>query len=244
MDFFSNHQNGPSLSSIFSFKDISEKTQQHLSRVYGLVVVCSIVCSLGMYANATFLMSGFLLNLCSIILSVYLVAQIANKASNSENMRMGCLAGLSFQLGFIVGPVMHTLIEYEPQLVIQAVLYTATAFISFSLVSLCSKRRSMLFLGGVIACLMQGMALYSIFGWFLGYQFMNMTYLMFGLLSACLFVIYDTQLIIERAENGDKDTIMHAFILFIDLFKLFMKILQILMELKKNEERNKDKKKK
>ena len=122
-----------------------------------------------MYANATFIVSGFLLNLCSIILSIYLIVQIADKRGNSEDKRMGCLAGLSFQLGFLVGPAMHSLIEYEPQLVIQALLYTATAFVSFSLVSLCSKRRSMLFLGGVNACLVQGMFLYSIFGWLLGY---------------------------------------------------------------------------
>ena len=101
----------------------------------------------------------------------------------------------------------------------------------------------MLFLGGVIACLMQGMFLYSIFGWLLGYQFYSMTYLLCGLLSACLFVIYDTQLIIERAERGDKDTITHALILFIDLFDLFIKILRILIEQKESEKRNKDKKK-
>ena len=60
-----------------------------------------------------------------------------------------------------------------------------------------------------------------------------MVYLMFGLLTACLYIIYDTQIIIERAEHGDKDVITHAMTLFIDLFDLFIRILQILLELQK-----------
>lgn len=51
---------------------------------------------------------------------------------------------------------------------------------------------------------------------------------MFGLLIACLYIIYDTQVIIERAENGDKDVPTHTMLLFIDLFDLFIKILRIL----------------
>lgn len=67
---------------------------------------------------------------------------------------------------------------------------------------------------------------------------------MFGLLIGCLYIIYDTQMIVERAENGDKDEISHAMILFVDLFELFIRILQILIELQKNEEGKKKKEKK
>ena len=113
------------------------------------------------------------------------------------------------------------------------------------MVSLFSKRRSYLFLGSIIACLVQGMIMYRLFGWLFGYQFYNMTYLMFGLLAACLYIIYDTQLIIERAELGDKDVIAHTLILFVDLIDLFIRILKILIELQKKEENNnKDKRKK
>lgn len=59
---------------------------------------------------------------------------------------------------------------------------------------------------------------------------------MIGLLTACLYVIYDTQIIIERAERGDKDEISHALTLFMDVFDLFIKILRILMELQKKQE--------
>jgi len=61
---------------------------------------------------------------------------------------------------------------------------------------------------------------------------------MVGLLLACFYVIYDTQLVIERAERGDKDEIMHAMLLFVDLFDLFIRILKILIELQKKDENN------
>ena len=102
----------------------------------------------------------------------------------------------------------------------------------------------MLFVGGIIVCLIQGLFFYRLFGWLLGYTFYNLTYLMFGLLTACLYIIYDTQIIIERAEHGDKDVISHTLVLFVDLFDLFIRILKILIELQKDEDKNKKKNKK
>ena len=96
MDFLRGNNNmRPSLSSIFNFSDISDKTQQHLTRVYTLLLVCVGFCALGSFINSTFIVSGFLLTLASIILSVYLIFQVANK-NNSETKRQGCLAGLAF----------------------------------------------------------------------------------------------------------------------------------------------------
>ena len=86
--------------------------------------------------------------------------------------------------------------------------------------------------------------MYRVFGWLFGWRTYNLTYLMFGLLIGCLYIIYDTQMIVERAENGDKDEISHAMILFVDLFELFIRILQILIELQKNEDNKKKKEKK
>jgi FtsH-binding integral membrane protein len=85
------------------------------------------------------------------------------------------------------------------------------------------------------------MIMYRLFGWLFGWNTYNLTYLLFGLLIGCLYIIYDTQMIVERAERGDKDEISHAMILFVDLFELFIRILQILIELQKNEDGKKKK---
>lgn len=58
---------------IFSFKDVSPKTQDHLYRVYSLLAVTCLTCVAGMYCNATFIMSGFFSTLVSILLSGYLI---------------------------------------------------------------------------------------------------------------------------------------------------------------------------
>ena len=91
--------------------------------------------------------------------------------------------------------------------------------------------------------LVQGLFLYRLFGWLFGFQFYNITYLMFGLLTACLYIIYDTQIIIERAERGDRDVISHTMTLFIDLFDLFIRILKILIELQKDNKKKEEKRK-
>ena len=42
----------------------------------------------------------------------------------------------------------------------------------------------------------------------------------------------------ERAERGNKDLPRDTLLLFVDLFELFVKILQILMKLKEDRENN------
>lgn len=55
-------------------------------------------------------------------------------------------------------------------------------------------------------------------------------YLWGGLLLFCGFVVYDTQMIIEKRRLGDKDFIAHSLDLFIDFIQIFRKILIILMK--------------
>jgi FtsH-binding integral membrane protein len=196
-----------------------------------------------MYTNELFIVQGFMMHIVSIGISFFLICQMMDSARNSEGTRMLYLAALAFQMGFLVGPAIHMLAEFEPGLLGQAVLYTATAFIGFSAVSLLSKRRAYLFLGSVIVTLVQGMLLYRLFNWLFGSGQIGLGYLMVGLFVECLYVIYDTQVIIERAEAGFKDVISDTLRLFIDLFDLFIRILQILMKLKEDEDRKKRNKK-
>lgn len=194
-----------------------------------------------MYLNSAFIVSGFFLQIASMILSIYLVFQVLNR-NKTEDHRSLCLGALAFQLGFLVGPVIHHLAEFEPQILIQALVYTGVAFTSFSVISLFSKRRSFLYLGGLIMTIVNVMIFYRLIGWLLGYSAFNMAYLMVGMFVACLYIIYDTQVIVEKAERGDKDVPTHTMTLFIDLFDLFIRILQILMKL--NEDKREERRRK
>lgn len=151
MEFFSNRRS-VDFSSLFSFSDISEKTQKHLYNVYSLILMCCITCACGMYINSAFIIRGFIMTILTLCLSFYLTYQTLN-TNNSDNMRKLYLNSVAFLLGFITGPAMYHIADVDPQIIVQALIYTATAFVSFTLMSLYSKRRSLLFVGGIIACM-------------------------------------------------------------------------------------------
>lgn len=46
----------------------------------------------------------------------------------------------------------------------------------------------------------------------------------------CGFVLYDTQLIIEKRRSGDKDFVAHSVDLFIDFIGIFRRLVIILAE--------------
>lgn len=59
---------------------------------------------------------------------------------------------------------------------------------------------------------------------------MLQVYLYLGLFLMCGFVLYDTQLIIEKRRSGDKDFVIHSVDLFIDFIGIFRRLVIILSE--------------
>ena len=160
---------------------------------------------------------------------------------------MNWLMAVAFFNGMIIGPLLHLVAELEPEILINAVIYTSIMFASFTAVSLFSKRRSYLFLGGVISTIMTSLFWFTLGTWLFGFKSIaldNLQYLMITLLVACMYVVYDTQMIIERAETmNERDVPTHTLMLFVDLLDLFIKVLRVLLELsdqKKKKKRNDD----
>lgn len=59
-------------------------------------------------------------------------------------------------------------------------------------------------------------------------------YLYLGLALMSGFVLYDTQLIMEKRRAGDKDFIAHSVDLFVDFIGIFRRLLIILAQKVKN----------
>ena len=104
----------------------------------------------------------------------------------------------AFGMGFVAGPGLGMYASLNPEILIQALLYASAAFSSFSAVSLFSQRRSFLFLGGIISTMITGMFMYSMVGWLFGANSMfGLGYMLCGLFISCLWIIFDTQVIVE-----------------------------------------------
>lgn len=107
---------------------------------------------------------------------------------------------------------------------------TTVVFVSFSISSLLAERGRWLYLGGTLISLLNVMVLFSFINLFLRWSFFYQAHLYVGLFLMCGFVIYDTQLIIEKYHMGNKDFILHSLDLFIDFIGIFRHLLIILTQ--------------
>jgi len=73
------------LSTILSMKDVSDKTRAHLTRVYTTLLTASGTCAVGMYMNATLMLSGFIFMILFMVAFGWGVYQIRSP-HNSENI--------------------------------------------------------------------------------------------------------------------------------------------------------------
>ena len=88
----------------------------------------------------------------------------------------------------------------EPSIILTAFLGTATIFGAFSLSAMLSKRRSLLYIGAISSSILSMLLLGSLLSFFLPWQVFTELNLYLGLAAFMGYVVYDTQVIIERSE--------------------------------------------
>lgn len=110
------------------------------------------------------------------------------------------------------------------------IIGTTVVFVSFSISALLAERGRWLYLGGTLMSMLNIMILFSFANLFLRSTFIYQAHLYLGLFVICGFVIYDTQLIIEKHHMGSRDFIMHSLDLFIDFVGVFRHLLVILTQ--------------
>ncbi|XP_040395731.1 bax inhibitor 1 [Cygnus olor] len=216
------------LDALFKFSHISASTQEHLKRVYASFALCMLVAAVGAYINVVTHLFQFslLTGLGSLGLMIWLTATPHSR--ETEQKRLGMLAGFAFLTGINLGPLLQMCIAINPGIIPTAFLGTATVFACFSLSALYARRRSFLYLGGFLLSGLTLMLLSSVVNAFVGSTWLFTANLYLGLMLMCGFVLFDTQLIIEKAESGDKDYIWHCVDLFLDFVNIFRELLMIL----------------
>nr|XP_012150975.1 PREDICTED: probable Bax inhibitor 1 [Megachile rotundata] len=207
--------------------------RQHLKNVYGCLSFSTLSAAAGAYVH---LYTEFLdANLLTTLGTFGLLFALISTPDNGKNqkLRLGYLLGFAFLSGLGLGPLLHLVISINPSIVVTALIGTTVVFVSFSISSLLAERGRWLYLGGILISLLNIMVLFSIINIFLRWSLFYQVHLYVGLFLMCGFVIYDTQLIIEKYHMGSKDFILHSFDLFIDFISIFHHLIIILTQKRK-----------
>jgi len=209
----------------------SPRAQRHLQQVYTHLAGTTGIASLAsvLYYNGYLFEPGWI-TLILLIGSMLGVLFSPNRPS-TQLVRHGALYTMGFAEGWLLGPIVRSTAFLDPQSLIMALVGTVLIFGSFSMSAYYSPRRQYLYLGGLLGTVMGLMALGSLAAVFFPgamAQGWLTAELYLGLLLFSFYVLYDTQVIIERTEGGQRDVPMHVVMLFTDAAAIFVRLLLIL----------------
>ncbi|TDH66846.1 hypothetical protein CCR75_004831 [Bremia lactucae] len=211
---------------------ITEDVQQHLVRVYATLAACVLSAMLSSAVTLmfgperfAFVGSSFAATLGSIWLYM--------EPTQNFKRRFAILMAIAASMGLTVSTLVAVVIQVDSSILVSALLLTTLVFLCFTASALIATRRSYLYLGGILSSGLSVVFLTSVIGIFKYSTFLFNLNLYGGLFLFCGYVVYDTQLIIEKASMGDKDVLAHTLHLFMDLVSIFVRVLAALLKGKK-----------
>ena len=148
------------------------------------------------------------------------------------------------QVAFIVfavskGASLHFL-EFLPQtLVLQALLYTTLVFVAFSGSILSSPSRYMSYIMSAISAGTMILLANTLIGWLFNIRLGLYFELVIGIAVFASYILYDTQVMIYKAEMGEIDILKSAADLYVDAIALFVRIALLLKEKQEKKKKRK-----
>lgn len=212
----------------FKFDNLEKPVRTHLKNVYSCLAMTGLAAALGsaIHLFTNIFQGGLLSSIGSMVVMMWLLATPHTRANLQK--RLGILIGFGVLSGLSLGPLMDHVIQINPQIIMTALLATTVIFVCFSLTALFSERRAWLYMGGTLFSTLSILTLLSLLNIFIGSRLIFDATLYIGLLVMCAFVLYDTQLIVEKRRRGDDDYIWHSVDLFLDFITIFRKLMIIL----------------
>jgi len=222
---------------IFNFANLDKDTRSHLKNVYACVAVEIIVAALGAAINC-YLKSSVLHfgGIIGLFVFMYLTATSHNSAAPLK--RLGYVSALAGCVGLESSYLIDYVISVDPSIIVTAFVTTSVVFVCFSLSALYAERRSMLFLGSFLMTALSGLMILSLANLFFRVPSLALFAVYASLVISCLFVMYDTQLVVEKKRLGDNDFIWHSVDLFIDFVIIFKDLMIILTDKEKKKRRS------
>ncbi|KRY51220.1 putative Bax inhibitor 1 [Trichinella britovi] len=201
------------LSSFYNTLDqkIEKPVQTHLRRVYFSLSASLLAAAAGAYVHLfTDFISG---SVWSVLGSLVLLITINATVHTRENELYRFLALMAFSAlsGLSTGPLLDFVISVNASLIVTAFMVTAVLF-------------------GTLLGMLSAMCWVSMFNMFIRSPALFQVNLYTGLAVMCGFIVYDTQLIMEKKRMGDNDYIRHSVDLFIDFIGIFRRTLIVLCQ--------------
>lgn len=211
-------------------RKLEPPVKAHLKQVYSTLAMATFVAALGSYVHLfTDIASGGFMAAMGALGFGLAITMTPNEGKNNQK-RLYYLMGFAGCTGLALGPLLEIALYMNPRIIPMSLISTCLVFASFSLSSIFSTHNKWLYLGGGLMSLLSVMMFTSIINLFIGSYFLFQAQLYLGLIVFCVFIMYDTAVIIEKRRMGDDDHIKHAMLLFTDLVELFRTILVILMQ--------------
>ncbi|ELU02984.1 hypothetical protein CAPTEDRAFT_158085 [Capitella teleta] len=215
------------LQTLLSFNHLEKSVHDHLKKVYSALTICTILAAVGAYVHLfNIFQAGILSTIGSIGLMVLLMTSSHSK--ETEQKRLAYLAGFALCSGMGLGPLLDNVIHINPSILPTALMLTSAIFVCFSLSALLSNDRKWIYLGGSLSSGLSILLIMSLANMFMRSSFLLDINLYLGLFVMCGFILYDTQLIVEKRRMGSDDYIWHSVELFVDMVNVFRYILIIL----------------
>ncbi|CAF1094654.1 unnamed protein product [Adineta ricciae] len=214
---------------LFDFSTLQPQVRNHLKNVYACLMGTTLCATLGVLISMTGWFNYPLLAVFgSIITGAWLSSLDLN--ARTQNKCFALMAATGLFTGMYISPLINVAIQVDPQIPMTALLITTFVFVCFTLSALLTQKRTYLYLGGLLGTGASVMLLLSFMNIFARSQLLFNANLYLGLVMACGYILYDTQLIVVRANTGDMNYVKHALLLFVDLIDLFVRILVILLK--------------
>lgn len=222
------------MSVILIFSVRAPRTQQHLRNVYASLTLTSVAASLASYLYIQRLLpdAGWIISL-PLFGSVLGITMLPQSMSSLRHL---LLYLFGFANGWGIGPLLRHLLFVDPSVPMLALTGTAVIFLSFTLTALMTERRSQLYLGGFLGSAVSAMLIMGLLNSFIGSDSLFSAEIYLGLLVLSGYVVYDTQVMVELAEQNRFDVPRDSLNLFTNLFGIFVRLLIILA--RQNEERD------
>lgn len=174
----------------------------------------------------------------SSLMTFGLIAALHFFPDNGKNFwfRFLMVVCFGFCAGQLLGPLMQFVALVDQKLIISSLVGSTAIYLSLTLTAIFSPARKYLFLNGILIAMCNTMTIMSLLNIFVKSYLVQYMQLHLGVAVMAGFVLYNTQVIMEKFRSGDHDSINHSIGLFFDMVNLLRKVLVLLAERRRDVE--------